>query len=188
MFVGLQDTPPPEEGSPGGEVPPVALPPGTFPVPPGTEPNGDGLPDEMPSGGSGEVTGVLGHPLPGSVLTSPYGPRGGRFHSGTDFAYPRNDPRWPGTAIASDGGSVENVFWDKGGCGNTVIISHGPGLRTGYCHLSEVYVKRGQQIAKGAPVGKVGATGSARGTNPEHLHFIVWKNGKKINPASVINF
>ncbi len=188
MFVGLQDTPPPIEGTPGGEVPPVALPPGTFPVPPGTDTNGDGLPDQMPSGGSGEITGVLGHPLPGSVLTSPYGPRGGGFHSGTDFAYPRNDPRWPGTAIASDGGRVERVYWDSGGCGNTVIISHGPGLRTGYCHLSQVFVNQGNPIAKGASVGRVGATGSARGANPEHLHFIVWKNGQKINPASVIDF
>ncbi len=188
MFVGLQDTPPPDGGSPGGGVPPVALPPGTFPIPPGTDPNGDGLPDQIPSGGEGEVTGVLGHPLPGSVLTSPYGPRGGRFHSGTDFAYPRNDPRWPGTTIASDGGTVLEVFWDPGGCGNTVLIAHGPGLKTGYCHLSAVYVKKNQSIAKGSPVGKVGATGSARGANPEHLHFIVWKNGTKINPASVIRF
>jgi murein DD-endopeptidase MepM/ murein hydrolase activator NlpD len=44
-------------------------------------------------------------------------------------------------------------------------------------------VKKGQRVAQGTRIGAVGNTGYSTGP---HLHFTVYKNGKLIDPETVL--
>jgi hypothetical protein len=70
---------------------------------------------------------------------------------------------------------------DKIGCGNAVVIDHGDGWITGYCHMMKgsVRVKVGESVAAGAPLGKVGLSGD---TQFPHLHIEVRHAGQVVDP------
>ncbi len=64
--------------------------------------------------------------------------------------------------------------------GNTVIVDHGHGLMSLYSHLSSFQVVEGQQVERGAVLGRTGATGLAGG---DHLHFTTLVRGLPVNPT-----
>jgi murein DD-endopeptidase MepM/ murein hydrolase activator NlpD len=63
--------------------------------------------------------------------------------------------------------------------GNAVVLDHGMGLMTLSAHLSTIDVAEGQQLERGAILGRTGATGLAGG---DHLHFTTLVRGLPVNP------
>ena len=79
-------------------------------------------------------------------------------HFGIDLAAPEGAP-----VKASAGGVVRLAQSDLYYTGGTIILDHGHGLSTTYLHLSKLHVKVGDEVARGAVIGKVGKTGRATG-------------------------
>ena len=131
--------------------------------------------EEPPSGGGGMVW-----PTSGSV-TSPFGPRYGRQHSGIDIQPPLASAHGT-TIVAAKGGTVVSAGYD-GAYGNATIIDHGGGLTTVYAHQSEMWVSPGQSVGQGTAIGAVGCTGSCTGP---HLHFEVRESGVAYNPMNYL--
>jgi hypothetical protein len=66
-------------------------------------------------------------------------------------------------------------------CGNGVVIDHGGGWKTQYCHMARgsVSVRTGQVVAAGAQIGRVGMSG---GAEFPHLHFKVMHGDQVVDP------
>ena len=125
---------------------------------------------------------VLDKPVNGP-LSSKFGVR--RFfngeernpHSGLDFAVPAGTPiKTPANGKVILTG---NYFFN----GNTVFVDHGQGFISMFCHMSKIDVKVGDQLTRGAVVGKVGSTGRATGP---HMHWNVSLNDARVDPAIFI--
>ena len=112
-------------------------------------------------------------------ITSRYGWRNGRMHNGIDIW---NEKRTSSVIRASLGGRVIQAGYSNG-YGNLVVVDHGNGWSTYYAHLSRITVSKGQVVSKGQFLGYMGQTGNATGV---HLHFEVRRNGRPVNPLSVL--
>ncbi|WP_312690106.1 M23 family metallopeptidase, partial [Brevundimonas nasdae] len=101
-----------------------------------------------------------------------------KMHQGTDFAAASGTP----VVAPADGVVVEARRW--GGYGNWLRIRHNNGLESGYGHLSRYAtgLRAGQRVSQGQVVAYVGSTGASTGP---HLHYELWRNGQRINPAGV---
>ncbi|MCB9741618.1 MAG: M23 family metallopeptidase [Alphaproteobacteria bacterium] len=134
------------------------------------------------------VTGTLGvaavlglaWPIAGDArISSPYGYRfhpvlkKQKLHNGVDIAVPIGTP-----VLAAQEGTV-SVAKEDNLNGRYVVIDHGYGVRSSYCHLDELGVEAGDEIERAAEIGKSGNTG--RSTGP-HLHFTLRVGGKTVDP------
>lgn len=121
------------------------------------------------------------YPLKSIKVTSPYGYRRDPFtgkrswHNGLDLRA-KNEP-----AYAMMDGIVEKVGYDNRS-GNYVTLKHG-NFCISYCHLSSVIVGKGERVFSGTIVGVTGNTGRSTGC---HLHLTCKKDGKSVNPISLI--
>lgn len=80
-------------------------------------------------------------------------------------------------------GRVDKVEDLYSGLGRYVVISHDDGSRSVYGHMSDIYVKSGDYVSQGEPIGALGCTGRSTGT---HLHFELWINGRPVDPLAYL--
>jgi murein DD-endopeptidase MepM/ murein hydrolase activator NlpD len=131
-----------------------------------------------------QIPEISAWPLNGTVTTEfgvphrPYQPR----HTGIDISsYSRSG----GASITSfRTGVVIDVIQSRHGLGNHVIIDHGRGLTSYYCHLSSITAKKGQSVKPGDIIGREGSTGTSTGP---HLHFEIHEDNIPVNPRKYID-
>lgn len=121
-------------------------------------------------------------PVP-EEIKSPFGLK--RFFNG--------QPRAPHAGIDLKGGIGDPVRAANNGrivflrdcylSGNTMVIDHGCGLYSIYCHLSKTYVGLEEEVKKNQLIGEVGKTGRATGP---HLHWGISLHGIRIDPQSLM--
>ena len=99
-----------------------------------------------------------------------------RMHWGMDFTAPTGTPIY-----ATGDGIVKRADNRASGFGKHIRIDHGFGYVSLYAHMSKYKVKRGQKVKRGEIIGYVGNTGRSAGP---HLHYEIFKDGKKINPLN----
>ena len=80
--------------------------------------------------------------------------------------------------------AAEAPFSEAARYGSVVILDQGNGWRTLYAHLDSIEVKTGQRSKAGDTLGGLGSTGVA--TRP-HVHVEVHRDGKRIDPATLID-
>ncbi len=141
-----------------------------------TSPSGasfTGYPVPQPNDTTPSATGFV-WPANG-VVSSPFGPRWGRMHEGLDIAAPA------GRHVRASKAGIVLTAAAAGAYGNLVVLDHGNGETTRYGHLSAFDVTRGQVVATGQLIGRVGSTGRSTGN---HLHFEIRFSGVAVNPLS----
>ena len=121
-------------------------------------------------------------PLPGREPFPNFGQRRiynqstSSIHSGIDISAPG------GTQVAASNSGRVVLAGSLYFSGNTVIIDHGLGVFTHYCHFSKLQVKRGDLVKKGDVIALVGSTGLSTGP---HLHWSVRVLKSRVDPFSL---
>ena len=142
----------------------------------------DGQAGYYDDAGQSAQRGFLRSPLKYAHLTSRFGNRRHpvlgytRAHEGVDYGAPVGTPVW-----AVGDGTVTQSGWN-GGCGKSVTLHHRNGYETVYCHLSGVAVSAGKGVSQKQVIGWVGESGLATGP---HLHYMVKKAGRPVNPLTL---
>jgi hypothetical protein len=118
-------------------------------------------------------------------------------HDGTDFRVldtSKTAPvvaAAPGVVIGTRDGVEDRLMKNEADktavanreCGNGVLIAHGGGWQTQYCHMKSgsVAVKKGARVSTGTKLGEIGFSGAVEFP---HLHLAVRKNNKVVDPFS----
>jgi len=125
-----------------------------------------------------ESSGSSQHPLDSyTCISSEFGPRWGRTHTGVDFATPI------GTEVhAWKAGKVICASW-TGGYGNYIKIQHDDGTISCYGHLSQYTCSVGDYVNCHELIAYSGNTGNSTGP---HLHFEIKINDQFVNPLNYL--
>ena len=113
----------------------------------------------------------------GVVTRGQVGGAGDDPHPGLDVAVPM------GTPIRAAGGGTIAEAGDDPEYGRYILVNHPDGYQSMYGHASRLLVVPGQFVPAGEVIGLSGSTG--RSTAP-HLHFEIRRDGRAIDPRSIV--
>ena len=117
-------------------------------------------------------------PVRGRVVAGYGAEAGGAHNDGINIAAARGTP-----IKAIEGGVVAYAGNELRGYGNLVLVKHPDGLISAYAHCDELLVKKGEKIAPGQVIGRVGATG---GVSEPQLHFELRRGKHPIDPREFL--
>jgi murein DD-endopeptidase MepM/ murein hydrolase activator NlpD len=159
--------PPVAKPAPAPLVPAVATP----PAPPAASEPPAATP---PAGGNSAFL----WPVRGHVLAT-YGSRtDGTHNDGINIAAPK------GAAVqAADAGVVAYTGNELRGYGNLILVKHPNGWISAYAHCDLMLVKRGEKVARGQVIARVGSTGNV--SEPQ-LHFELRRGNRAVDPREVL--
>ncbi len=159
---GYQVSSPPPHGGPAALAPP----PGSKTPPP--------APPQVASAGPVKFE----WPLRGQVVLGFGSHPGGVQNDGINIAAARGTP-----VKAAESGTVLYAGDEVKGFGKLVLIGHAEGYVTAYADNDELLVSKGQRVAKGAVIAKVGQTGNV--ASPQ-LHFEIRQKNKPVDPTGLL--
>jgi len=149
-------------------VPPPAAPSSTAPPPPGAP--------EPPASHAGNT---FSWPVRGRVLAAYGSSSDGTHNDGINIGAAR------GTAVeAADAGVVAYTGNELHGYGNLILIKHADGWISAYAHCDQLLVKRGDKVARGQLIARVGSTGNV--SEPQ-LHFELRHGHQAVDPREFLN-
>lgn len=122
-----------------------------------------------------------GPPVDSYTITAQFGDTSSLWSSGMHTGLDFNNVT--GTPIHPVGpGTVTFAGYD-GSYGNKIVVDHGDGWETWYCHLSQIDVSVGQAVTHDTLLGLMGATGNVTG---DHLHLELRPTGggDPVDPAA----
>ena len=105
-------------------------------------------------------------------------------HWGIDIAAPSG-----ALVLAAADGVIAAVGWDPDGYGHYIVLDHGSGWQTLYAHLQPATLSGhrmtlGMVVRQGDAIGGLGSSGASTGP---HLHFEIWRDGIRIDPARMLD-
>ncbi len=120
------------------------------------------------------MTGMAGHagaagefiwPVRGWITATSWYPNGAPHDGSADIAY----GLWQPIGASRAGRVIEYINHPTYGCGNGLVLDHGAGYRTAYCHMVVApAAKYWQWVGTNQLIGYEGSTGNSTGP---HVHF-----------------
>jgi murein DD-endopeptidase MepM/ murein hydrolase activator NlpD len=158
--------PPAAEGSP---APVAAVPP---PSPPAVA-----TPQER-AAAPAQTGSMFLWPVRGRVLAGYGSGPDGTHNDGINIAAPRGAP-----VEAVDAGVVAYAGNELRGYGNLLLVKHPNGWISAYAHCDLILVKRGEKVARGQVIARVGSTGNV--SEPQ-LHFELRHGSRAVDPREFL--
>ena len=125
----------------------------------------------------------MGNPLDTLLIMDSFGTRKHpifgtwQLHSGIDLIDTYKD-----TVYATASGISTMATWNAG-YGKCITLKHAHGYSSKYAHLDRLFIKKGDSVVKGQPIGTMGSTGAVTG---QHLHYEVLFEGNAVDPEPFI--
>jgi murein DD-endopeptidase MepM/ murein hydrolase activator NlpD len=123
-------------------------------------------------------TGTFLWPVRGRVLAGYGSGRDGTHNDGINIAAPR------GAAVeAANAGVVAYAGNELRGYGNLILVKHPDGWISAYAHCDVILVKRGDKVARGQTIARVGSTGNV---GEPQLHFELRRANHAVDPREFL--